>query len=102
MGISRDSDYTEPSSRTTRKPKIWPTDPFAALDQEGIGQLIQMAVEIGICGLKHGGEPNSSAVLLSGGHQLRVVLPYRVPIARLERRVDMVRWKTATCPRKTI
>ncbi len=56
MGISRD-DYTTFKQDYEDK-KIWPTDPFAALDQEGIGQLIQMAVEIGICG-EHGGEPNS-------------------------------------------
>ncbi len=56
------------------KKKILPVDPFQVLDQEGIGQLIRMAIEkgratrpklkVGICG-EHGGEPSSRGVLPS-------------------------------------
>ncbi|HEY9139749.1 MAG TPA: pyruvate, phosphate dikinase, partial [Bryobacteraceae bacterium] len=66
MGLSRD-DYTKFQKEYQDK-KIFAADPFAVLDQEGVGQLVKMAVEkgrqtrpdleIGICG-EHGGEPSS-------------------------------------------
>src|ERR1700730_2020335 len=66
MGISRD-DYTS-FKKDYEDKKIWPSAPFAVLDQEGVGTLVKMAVEagrktrpdleIGICG-EHGGEPSS-------------------------------------------
>ncbi len=67
-------------------------DPFAVLDREGVGELIELAVErgrrerpalkVGICG-EHGGEPSS--VQFCHGADLNYVScsPYRVPIARL-------------------
>src|SRR5438046_6220283 len=45
MGISRD-DYTR-FKKDYEDRKIWPTDPFAVLDQEGVGTLVKMAVELG-------------------------------------------------------
>jgi pyruvate,orthophosphate dikinase len=73
-------------------PKIFANDPFAVLDQEGVGQLIKMAVElgrktnpkleIGICG-EHGGEPSSVQFCYRVGMNYVSCSPYRVPIARL-------------------
>jgi pyruvate,orthophosphate dikinase len=90
MGISRD-DYTT-FKKDYEDKKIWPSDPFAVLDQEGIGQLIKMAVEkgrktrpdleIGICG-EHGGEPSSVQFCYRVGMNYVSCSPYRVPIARL-------------------
>lgn len=67
-------------------------DPFSALDQEGVGQLMKIAVEkarpvrpdikIGICG-EHGGESSSVAFCISLGFNYVSCSPFRVPIARL-------------------
>ncbi len=67
-------------------------DPFQVLDQEGIGQLVQMGIErgrstrkdlkIGICG-EHGGEPKSIKFCAKIGMDYVSCSPYRVPIARL-------------------
>ncbi|MGD2062283.1 MAG: pyruvate, phosphate dikinase [Nitrospirota bacterium] len=72
--------------------KILPEDPFQVLDQEGVGQLIRMAVErgrttrsdlkVGICG-EHGGEPSSIAFCHATGLDYVSCSPFRVPIARL-------------------
>ncbi len=74
------------------KKKILPADPFQILDQEGIGQLIRIAIEkgratlpklkIGICG-EHGGEPSSVAFCHKVGMNYVSCSPFRVPIARL-------------------
>ncbi|MBZ5625453.1 MAG: pyruvate, phosphate dikinase [Acidobacteriia bacterium] len=90
MGISRD-DYTS-FKKDYEDKKIWPSDPFAVLDQEGIGKLMKMAVElgrktrpdleIGICG-EHGGEPSSVQFCVRVGMDYVSCSPYRVPIARL-------------------
>ena len=71
---------------------ILKNDPFAVLDQEGVGQLIKMAVEkgrqtrpdikLGICG-EHGGEPSSIDFCHRVGLDYVSCSPYRVPIARL-------------------
>jgi len=71
---------------------IYPTDPFVALDQEGVGALIQLGVrlgrqakpglKIGICG-EHGGEPSSVGFCHSQGFDYVSCSPFRVPIARL-------------------
>ena len=72
--------------------KILPADPFQTLDQEGIGQLVRMAIEkgraarptlkLGICG-EHGGDPASVAFCHRAGLHYVSCSPYRVPIARL-------------------
>jgi pyruvate,orthophosphate dikinase len=72
--------------------KILPEDPFQVLDQEGIGQLVQMGVErgrstrpdlkVGICG-EHGGEPASVKFCHRVGLNYVSCSPFRVPIARL-------------------
>ena len=72
--------------------KILKVDPFQVLDQEGVGQLIKMAVEngratrpnlrTGICG-EHGGEPSSVKFCAKVGMNYASCSPFRVPIARL-------------------
>ncbi|HOH47743.1 MAG TPA: pyruvate, phosphate dikinase, partial [Candidatus Cloacimonadota bacterium] len=67
-------------------------DPFQILDQEGVGQLVQLAVErgrksrpnlkVGICG-EHGGEPSSVTFCHEVGMNYVSCSPYRVPIARV-------------------
>ena len=67
-------------------------DPFEVLDQEGVGQLVKMAVEkgrktrpnikLGICG-EHGGEPSSVEFCHRTGLDYVSCSPFRVPIARL-------------------
>ena len=71
---------------------ILPEDPFQSLDQSGVGQLIEMAVEkgrgengelkIGICG-EHGGDPASIHFCYRTGLDYVSCSPFRVPIARL-------------------
>ena len=90
MGLSRD-DYTKFSKEYEDK-KIFKSDPFGSLDQEGVGKLIKMAVElgrstndkleIGICG-EHGGDPASVEFCYNVGMNYVSCSPYRVPIARL-------------------
>ncbi len=90
MGLSRD-DYTK-FSKEYENLKIFKADPFAAIDQEGVGLLIEMAIklgrqtrpnlEIGICG-EHGGEPSSVEFCYRVGMNYVSCSPYRVPIARL-------------------
>jgi pyruvate,orthophosphate dikinase len=72
--------------------KILKVDPFQVLDQNGVGQLIKMAVEkgrgvrpnlrTGICG-EHGGEPTSVKFCAKVGLDYASCSPFRVPIARL-------------------
>jgi pyruvate,orthophosphate dikinase len=90
MGLSRD-DYTQ-FQKVYQDRKIFANDPFAVLDQEGVGQLVKLAVEngrkanpkleIGICG-EHGGEPSSVQFCYRVGMNYVSCSPYRVPIARL-------------------
>ena len=90
FGFSRDdagkflNDYYEKG--------IFENDPFAKLDQTGVGQLIQIATEkgrstrpdikLGICG-EHGGEPSSVEFCHKVGLNYVSCSPYRVPLARL-------------------
>ena len=91
FGISRDDaesgflvEYMESG--------ILPANPFATLDRDGVGQLIDMAVkkgrttkpslECGICG-EHGGDPKSIALCHELGLNYVSCSPFRVPIARL-------------------
>ena len=72
--------------------KIFESDPFARLDQTGVGQLVEMAVErgrkahpglkCGICG-EHGGDPSSVEFCYKMGLDYVSCSPFRVPIARL-------------------
>jgi pyruvate,orthophosphate dikinase len=90
LGVSRDDAGT--FLPTYVEKGIYPVDPFASIDEEGVGVLMKWAVEkgrktkpklkIGICG-EHGGDPKS----ITFCHKLKLSYvscsPYRVPIARL-------------------
>ena len=72
--------------------QIFESDPFARVDQEGVGALVQMATEkgkatradskLGICG-EHGGDPSSVEFCHKTGLTYVSCSPFRVPIARL-------------------
>ena len=72
--------------------KIYEADPFAKLDQTGVGQLVEMAakkgraanptLKMGICG-EHGGDPSSVEFCHKVGLNYVSCSPFRVPIARL-------------------
>ncbi len=89
-GFSRDD--SAPFLRVYKQEGILQEDPFAVLDQEGVGQLIKMATElgrksnpslkVGICG-EHGGEPSSVKFCHSNGLNYVSCSPFRIPIAML-------------------
>jgi pyruvate,orthophosphate dikinase len=72
--------------------KILVDDPFASIDEEGVGQLVKIGVErgratrpdlkVGVCG-EHGGDPASVKFFASVGLDYVSCSPYRVPVARL-------------------
>jgi len=72
--------------------KIYENDPFARLDQTGVGKLVELAVDLGkqtrpdiklgICG-EHGGDPSSIEFCQKVGLNYVSCSPFRVPIARL-------------------
>jgi len=84
--------------------KIFETDPFAKLDQTGVGKLVEMSVKLGrstrpdiklgICG-EHGGEPSSVEFCHSVGLNYVSCSPFRVPIARLAAAQAVVKEKKA-------
>ena len=90
LGMSRD-DYG-PFITEYRERDIVANDPFAVLDQAGVGQLVQTAVDkgrqtrpdikLGICG-EHGGEPESVKFCHRVGLDYVSCSPFRVPVARL-------------------
>ncbi len=92
MGCGFSRDDSGKFLRDYIKLGIYEKDPFQVLDQEGIGQLVQMGVDkgrqtnpklkTGICG-EHGGEPNSVKFCHGVGLDYVSCSPYRVPIARL-------------------
>ncbi len=90
FGLSRDDSGRFLPGYVDRK--IYAHDPFVAIDQEGLGQLIGLGVEkgrstkpnlkVGICG-EHGGEPSSVEFCHRSGFNYVSCSPFRVPIARL-------------------
>jgi pyruvate,orthophosphate dikinase len=84
------------------KEKILEKDPFQTLDQEGVGQLVDMGIKrgretrpdlkVGICG-EHGGDPVSVAFCHRVGMNYVSCSPYRVPIARLAAAQEVIRLK---------
>ncbi len=91
FGISRD-DINQ-FLPAYMKAGIFKQDPFATLDQAGVGQLVEMAtkngrktrptLKVGICG-EHGGDPESVHFFHSAGLDYVSCSPFRVPVARLE------------------
>ena len=90
LGISRDDAGRFLKSYEERG--IYEKDPFVTIDQDGVGELVKIAVErgrktrpnikLGICG-EHGGDPASVAFCHRTGLDYVSCSPYRVPIARL-------------------
>jgi pyruvate,orthophosphate dikinase len=90
FGMSRDD--SGPFLEVYRAKGIYERDPFASLDQDGVGELIRIAAErgratreglkLGICG-EHGGDPASISFCQRAGLDYVSCSPYRVPIARL-------------------
>ena len=90
FGFSRDDAGKFLDSYYERK--IYESDPFAKLDQKGVGKLVKMAAEagrktrkdikLGICG-EHGGDPSSVEFCHEVGLNYVSCSPFRVPIARL-------------------
>ena len=90
LGISRDDAASFLGAYTAKG--ILAADPFVTIDQEGVGELITIAVErgqrarndikLGICG-EHGGDPASIHFCQQVGLDYVSCSPYRVPIARL-------------------
>ena len=88
---------------------IFEKDPFQVLDQEGVGQLVEMAIKkgrstrtklkIGICG-EHGGEPSSVEFCHRAGMNYVSCSPFRVPIARLAAAQAVIRDKQAAKAKK--
>ena len=74
------------------KQEIWPADPFATLDQEGVGQLVELGIErgrstrpalkVGICG-EQGGDPETVKFCHRAGMDYVSCSPFRLPVARL-------------------
>ena len=90
LGISRDdmANFLNPYLEN----EVFTKNPFATLDQHGVGQLVKIAIEkgratrpnikLGICG-EHGGDPDSVKFFHRVGLDYVSCSPYRVPVARL-------------------
>lgn len=92
MGCGFSRDDSGPFLKQYVKLGIYDQDPFQVLDQEGVGQLVDMAVvkgrgvrpglKCGICG-EHGGEPSSVKFCHKVGLDYVSCSPFRVPVAIL-------------------
>ena len=90
LGISRDDAASFLADYQAQD--IYPTDPFVSIDEEGVGQLMQIGAEggrktradtkLGICG-EHGGDPKSIQFCESLSLDYVSCSPFRVPVARL-------------------
>jgi len=90
LGISRDDAGSFLGTYTAKN--ILPNDPFVSIDQEGVGELVELGVtrgrktrsdiKLGICG-EHGGDPASIGFCEKVGLDYVSCSPFRVPIARL-------------------
>jgi pyruvate,orthophosphate dikinase len=90
LGLSRDDAAPILSAYATQG--VFESDPFASIDQEGVGELVRIgvsrgreakpALKVGICG-EHGGDPASVTFFHALGFDYVSCSPFRVPIARL-------------------
>jgi pyruvate,orthophosphate dikinase len=90
FGFSRDDAGAFLDSYYSKK--IFEQDPFARLDQHGVGKLVELAsklgkqtrpdIKLGVCG-EHGGDPSSVEFFHRAGLSYVSCSPFRVPIARL-------------------
>ncbi|MDX6749122.1 pyruvate, phosphate dikinase [Geminicoccaceae bacterium 1502E] len=92
MGLGLSRDDSGKFLETYLRAEIYAADPFQSLDQDGVGELVQIAadrgratrgdIKLGICG-EHGGDPASIRFCETVGLDYVSCSPYRVPIARL-------------------
>ena len=92
FGVSRDDAGKFLPLYVSEDKEIWPADPFETLDQEGVGQLVELGIErgrstrpdlkVGICG-EHGGDPESVKFCHRAGMDYVSCSPFRIPVARL-------------------
>jgi pyruvate,orthophosphate dikinase len=107
LGISRDDMGNFLGAYTENE--IFKKNPFASLDQTGVGQLVKIAVEkgrstradikLGICG-EHGGDPDSVKFFHKVGLNYVSCSPYRVPVARLAAAQAAIEEKRAAAKKK--
>ena len=104
-GISRD-DSAKIIDEYIEK-DVFAVDPFITLDREGVGELLQMALERGrksnpnltvsICG-EHSADMNTIRFCRDFGFDYLSCTPYRLPIARLAAAQSAIKWKVNTAP----
>jgi pyruvate,orthophosphate dikinase len=92
LGVSRDDAGKFLGLYTSEALEIWPADPFATLDQEGVGQLVEIGIErgrktrpglkVGICG-EQGGDPETVKFCHRAKMDYVSCSPFRLPVARL-------------------
>jgi pyruvate,orthophosphate dikinase len=92
LGVSRDDAGKFLPLYTSEELEIWPADPFATLDQAGVGQLVEIGIErgrktrpdlhVGICG-EQGGDPETIKFCHRAGMDYVSCSPFRLPVARL-------------------
>ncbi len=92
LGVSRDDAGKFLPLYTSEALEIWPADPFATLDQEGVGQLVEIGIEkgrstrpqlkVGICG-EQGGDPETVKFCHRAKMDYVSCSPFRLPVARL-------------------
>lgn len=104
FGFSRD-DVNAIVHKYTEE-KIIPADPFNTLDQEGVGQLVELGIQlgrrtrpnlkVGVCG-EHGGDPASVEFFYKAGMTYVSCSPFRVPVARLAAAQAAIRSPKCDC-----
>ena len=92
LGVSRDDAGKFLPLYTSEALEIWPADPFATLDQSGVGQLVELGIErgrstkpdlkVGICG-EQGGDPETVKFCHRAKMDYVSCSPFRLPVARL-------------------
>ena len=92
FGVSREDAGKFLPLYTSEELEIWPADPFATLDQEGVGELVKIGIErgratrpglkVGICG-EQGGDPETVKFCHRVGMDYVSCSPFRLPVARL-------------------
>ncbi len=92
LGVSRDDAGKFLPLYISEEKEIWPADPFATLDQDGVGQLVEIGIErgrrtkpdlkVGICG-EQGGDPETVKFCHRAGMDYVSCSPFRLPVARL-------------------
>lgn len=102
MGVGLSRDDSGKFLKEYVKQNIFEYDPFEVLDQEGVGELIRIAIKkgrgvkkelkVGICG-EHGGEPRTVEFCHREGFTYVSCSPFRVPIARLAAAQAVIRGK---------